>query len=430
MSKKNNKKSLGQFFTTNVDKILKGFEKTIIGKDVIDPYAGNGDLLGWAARNGAASTQGRDIDPKYIKTKKCISITKNDSLIEIPKVGNFNITNPPYLGKNKMTKKQKEKYMKNSNVEDFYLLAVKRIIESNIPEGIMIIPVNFLSAENSDKIRAEFLSKYKITNINYFKEQVFEDTTYNVVAFHYTKDDNADKRELNFISYPDEKLFGCIVEQKYSYRIGGKELDDIIKTSNKLKIRRLTENMMTGNGYSVEAFYNNYNIKKTYKVNKYLKDKIDNNIILLNCIDSKVSDKINAADISFYKKDCLVGKNTSRNIAYVLVDGIDTETQSELIGKFNTTLNKLRKKYNSLFLTNFRDNDRKRISFDFCYKLLNWCYEQIQTEQYSFIACSGLSEKEKMQMTLNAIVGTAYGSKKLKRKVAEKIELRRATKRK
>ena len=37
-----------------------------------------------------------------------------------------------------------------------------------------------------------------------------------------------------------------------------------------------------------------------------------------------------------------------------------------------------RKKYNSLFLTNFRDNDRKRISFDFCYKLITFCYESIK----------------------------------------------------
>ncbi len=42
--------------------------------------------------------------------------------------------------------------------------------------------------------------------------------------------------------------------------------------------------------------------------------------------------------------------------------------------EFNEELNQNRNKYFSYFLTNFRDNNRKRISFDLVYKFLNYIY--------------------------------------------------------
>ncbi|OGI86018.1 hypothetical protein A3A01_01885 [Candidatus Nomurabacteria bacterium RIFCSPLOWO2_01_FULL_39_17] len=71
----------------------------------------------------------------------------------------------------------------------------------------------------------------------------------------------------------------------------------------------------------------------------------------------------------------IVGKNSSRNIAHLILDkNISITKQTELIKKFNTILNETRERYFSLFLTNFRDNGRKRISFDFSYKFLNYLY--------------------------------------------------------
>jgi hypothetical protein len=39
------KRNLGQFFTTNCDYILQGFEEFVKGKKITDPFAGNQDLL-------------------------------------------------------------------------------------------------------------------------------------------------------------------------------------------------------------------------------------------------------------------------------------------------------------------------------------------------------------------------------------------------
>ena len=47
------------------------------------------------------------------------------------------------------------------------------------------------------------------------------------------------------------------------------------------------------------------------------------------------------------------------------------------INKFNGIFNDLRDKYNSLFLTNFRDNDRKRVSFYMCYNIMGYIIENL-----------------------------------------------------
>lgn len=39
------KRQNGQFFTKNSDYILSGFSAFIKNKDVVDPFAGNGDLI-------------------------------------------------------------------------------------------------------------------------------------------------------------------------------------------------------------------------------------------------------------------------------------------------------------------------------------------------------------------------------------------------
>jgi len=369
------KKDLGQFFTTNSNHILQGFEDVIKDKKVMDPFAGGGDLLQWAERNGAESTCGLDIDPKLVSDK----ISLNDSLVSIPNA-KFNLTNPPYLAKNKMSSDLKTKYL-NNDYEDFYLLSIKRIVDSDPDEGIIIIPVNFFSAENSDALRKEFLNKYNIIKVNYFKNQVFADTTYNVVAFNYVRNrENSIKQRITVTSYPGGKSKSFDLEERYNYRIAGKELKKIINMIP-LKSIRLTEDHMSKNvgDKKVQTFLNDTKTDVEYLVTSNFKSILKKNIIVLNCIDTNASESgwIKAEDIRDYNKDCLVGKVSSRNIAYIILPECSLEYQEKIIPMFNETLNDLRKKYNSLFLTNFRDNDRKRISFEFCYKLISYCYDQL-----------------------------------------------------
>lgn len=369
------KKELGQFFTTNSDKILQGFQHLVVDKAVVDPFADGGDLLVWAKNNGALSIAGYDIDPKLLNSQ----ITENNSLINIP-ASQFIITNPPYLATNKMTRSQKDS-LEMEECEDLYLLAIKKIIASKPDEGIIIIPVNFFSAENSDQVRKQFMTRFNIKRVNYFKEQVFDDTTYNVVAFHFAKKTSqSTKQEVEFIFYPGEDRKTFELEEQFDYKIGGKDLAKILKTKQ-LKTIRLTEKHMQNRAgcEKIETLFNDKKTKRKYEITRSFKSKLQENILLLNCIDTSSSEEgwIKVEDIRSAKEICLVGKNTSRNIAYVLLPDVSLADQEKLIDLFNKQLNTLRKRYNSLFLTNFRDNDRKRISFDFCYKLIAYCYQQL-----------------------------------------------------
>lgn len=64
------KKQFGQFFTTNSDYILQGFKSFIRDKEIIDPFAGNQDLIKWAEKNNYKKVTGFDCDKKYVDNKK------------------------------------------------------------------------------------------------------------------------------------------------------------------------------------------------------------------------------------------------------------------------------------------------------------------------------------------------------------------------
>jgi hypothetical protein len=369
----NKKKDLGQFFTTNVGYILNDFESHVVNKHINDPFAGGGDLLSWANQNGALSATGYDIDENLVGP----SILLNDSLKFIPK-SSFIMTNPPYLAKNKMSSEMKEKYLADNGLEDLYLLAMKRILESGVPEGIIIVPVNFFSADNSNSLRKQFLSTYRVSKVNLFTQQVFSDTTYNVVAFYFSLS-NEDIQEVTFSIHPNGPVKTFTLEKCFNYKIAGRELSPIIKSKNILRPTRITEAYFGDGDVQVECFFNDTGTAVTLNTTRDKANILSNNIILLNCIDTNTTQSswINATDIRTLGKTCLVGKHSSRNAASVIVNGISIQEQEKLIIKFNDTLNQLRHEYNSLFLTNFRDNNRKRVGFDFCYQLLNYCYFQL-----------------------------------------------------
>jgi len=177
------KRQFGQFFTTNSDYILQGFEGFMKNKEVTDPFAGNQDLIKWVRKNGCKKAVGFDCDKKYVDDK---NVFNNDS-INSPQKYKFVCTNPPYLHKNKADQKTKERFFfgTHSSFEDLYQVSIFSIL--NCDEGILIVPLNFLCAENSQKIRNLFFDKFEIAKLNIFSERVFEDTTYNVISFYFRR---------------------------------------------------------------------------------------------------------------------------------------------------------------------------------------------------------------------------------------------------
>ena len=370
----NKKQQLGQFFTTNSDYILKGFDKYIKNKEVIDPFAGNGDLIKWAKKHGVKTIKGYDADFKYVDNRK---IFLNDSLNRSLRY-DFILTNPPYLNINKANKEIKEKYFKNFEFEDLYQISLFSIMDSD--EGIVIVPINFLSAENSKKIRNIFFSKFRIVKMNYFKHQVFPDTTYNVIAFYYKKKKNIfdDRFLIKTRIYPDNKIIDIELKKDFGWSIGGELISAIKNQENYLGVYRLTEEDIAKNNgpIKINASYNHIKTHIKIGVSKEIYNLIKSNVILLKAIDSGTEQgKIALENIKKYGVDCLISKSSSRHMIYLIFKKqIPVEEQKKIIKLFNKEINKFRDFYLSLFLTNYRDNDRKRISFDFTYKFINYLY--------------------------------------------------------
>ncbi len=373
------KQQLGQFFTTKSDFILQGLEKYIKNEEVTDPFAGNRDLINWAKKNGAKKVTGFDCDKTYVNN---IDVFYNDS-INSPKKYKFVCTNPPYLHKNKADKKTKERFFSGdySNFEDLYQVSIFSIL--NCEKGIIIVPLNFLCAENSKKIRNLFFDKFNIVKLNIFSEQVFEDTTYNVISFYFErKKCNSEKNKIFATIFPEKKEITFTVEKKFNWQLGGDFLERIKNTKNDLGIFRLTEDYLQSGEYEVEMALQNIKNKKIFHISKDIKNLIEKNILFLRAIDSKNGEKIQLEDIRKYGIAGLVGKNTSRNMAHLIFKKeVPINDQIELMKKFNDELNQGRNKYSSFFLTNFRDNNRKRISFETAYKFLNYLYYEKNSKQ-------------------------------------------------
>lgn len=364
------KQQLGQFFTVNSDYVLQGLEKFVVGKNVIDPFAGSGDLLEWAIRFGAKKVKGFDIDHRLVGDKK---IVFGDSLKEDRKY-DFVLTNPPYLNVNKADRKTKELYFRNSSLEDLYQISLNSIMDSK--EGIVIVPINFLSAENSAKIRSIFFSKFKIVRMNYFRHQVFPDTTYNVVAFYYKANGKEAEFSIPTHIYPDKKVVRIKLKKQFEWTIGGEILGDIKKQKNVLGVHRLSEKDIISGNKRIKAAHNHVKTIKEVRVAEPLYKLIKSNIILLKAIDSgSDKGKIALEDIRKYGLDCLISKETSRHMIYLTFrKPISLKEQEKIISIFNSKINELRDDHLSLFMTNYRDKDRKRISFDLVYKLINQLY--------------------------------------------------------
>jgi len=373
------KKQFGQFFTTNSDYILRGFEEFVKNKEIIDPFAGNQDLIKWVRKNGCKKAVGFDCDKKYVDDK---NVFNNDS-INSPQKYKFVCTNPPYLHKNKADQKTKEKFFSGtySTFEDLYQVSIFSIL--NCEEGILIVPLNFLCAENSQKIRNLFFDKFEIIKLNIFSEQVFEDTTYNVISFYFKiKKENSEKNKIPATIFPEKKQINFTIERKYNWQFGGDFINRIKNTKNHLGVYRLTEDYLKSGEYEVDLAFQNIKDKKPLRISRDIKNLIEKNILFLRAIDSKNGKKIQLEDIRNYGVAGLVGKNTSRNMAHLIFkEEIPINDQIELMKRFNEELNRRRNKYLSFFLTNFRDNNRKRISFELAYKFLNYIYDEKNSKQ-------------------------------------------------
>ncbi len=336
---KTNKQKLGQFFTTNYKYILSGLSVPENTKKIIEPFCGNGDLLNFIDKDKYI-IECYDIEPKHEY------IIKRDTIKSSPDYSNsFIITNPPYLSRNKT--ENKEIFDKN-NVNDLYKCHIKDLLTNNPNGGIIIIPLNFFcSIRIMDiELRKKFLNTYIIKQLNIFEEQVFDDTTYTVCSFQYIYKPKSNQ-EIPITIYPSKKKLKFLLNKENNYTIGGEI-------------------------YNIEN-------SKDYKITRLLEKEIPNTNLVLKAIDDNEKSKIKIEYVSNDK--IYYGKISSRTYATLTIKpAINEEIQKKLADEFNKYLNSKRDKYNSLFLTNYRESKsiaRKRISFDLTYKIVGMLLKNI-----------------------------------------------------
>lgn len=336
------KSKLGQFYTTNYTYILQSFAAPNDYVPIIEPFAGNGDLLPFV-NTSSHPIECYDIDPKKD------FILQRDTLLDPPSfAGKFVITNPPYLARNKNASKEiYDKYGCN----DLYKCFIEILIRDVCEGGILIVPLNFISSIRSAdvELRRRFLSIYQISKMNIFEEQVFHDTAYSVCSFQFSKGPSSEK--ISCMIYPQKKELSVSLSSSNQYTIGGEIY--MLPTGTRYKIDRATKN--------------------TEK-----QECITN--LLIKCIDDNFHKKIELKRVEEGERYIDDTPNlTARSYATLVIEPpISTEQQDDLANRFNAFLNENRDKYNSLFLTNYRESNtiaRKRISFSLVFQICNYLLE-------------------------------------------------------
>lgn len=339
-----NKKNLGQFYTTNYEYILSNMEIPSNVKTIVEPFVGNGDLLKFIKNKPNYKLEFYDIDPKITDT------IKRDTLTNPPDyTDKFVLTNPPYLARNKSKKKDLyEKYKCN----DLYKCFIINIIANVCQGGIIIIPLNFLSSiRKSDiELRKKFLEKYTIKIVNIFEEQVFDDTSYAVCSIYFVKKHNEINNIKTYI-YPSKKEINICLTSENNYTIGGEIYN--LEQNPKYKVQRAT---------------------------KETKKNMTN--ILLKCIDNNIDSQLGFKIVSDEERYIdNTEKLSMRSYATLVINkSLTLEQQEHLVDKMNKYIKEQREKYNSLFLTNYRESNtiaRKRISFDLAFKICNYMLSSI-----------------------------------------------------
>jgi len=331
------KSLLGQFYTKNYEYILSNMSIPEGVKTIVEPFVGNGDLLKFITNTDNYSIEIYDIEPKISGT------IKRDTIKDPPDyTDKFIITNPPYLARNKSENKELFNIYK---CNDLYKCFILNLITNICQGGIIIVPLNFFSSirKNDISLRKKFLNTYYIEIINVFEERVFDDTSYAVCSISFTRKTKCKKNSIKIYIYPSKKEMNISLNTENNYTIGGEIYN--IPQNQKYKITRAT---------------------------KETKENITN--ILLKCIDDNNDSQLGFKIVS--DEDIYIDKTeklSARSYSTLVINKSFTlEEQSELVNRMNVFIKIQRKKYNSLFLSNYRESNRKRISFSLAFKICNY----------------------------------------------------------
>ena len=410
--KKIKRRALGVHLTskeTFLNYIYPEIEDKLYDYVWIDLYSGEGNLIFPILDNIPASERIEffqehiflsEIQPQMVQ--KCIENAKlygipsdiaekkiflRDNLNSFPKhlkknkLPLFHITNPPYLylgyiRKHEETKRQL-KYFENENegYQDLYQIAMINDLRNDIKNLIYIIPSNFLfGAAVSNKFRMDFLEYYNVIKMLIFETQIFEFTGTNICLCFFNRKESPKTEPQKFrgikIKKNDEVLERVYeLKPEFKYR-GGAEFDEFGKKYKAIKplrvkyylLNELVEKNSGNNEIKVidtnEYVSNDYE-KKLLRVNDFLKNKVQSNILYVRTVDTGSMEGragLNLIEDDFNVDGIYVSKATYRTspIQIFLKPTISSEDQLLLKKYFNLMLEFFREKLDSEFLTTYK----------------------------------------------------------------------------
>lgn len=304
----NKKVNLGQYFTKSIvwmqPQIIEFIKNTNINS-VLDPFAGNGDLLKASNILEIEDVMGFDIDKK-------LGWKINDGLLYIPPTGRLIITNPPYLAKNSAKRKELDsyKYFNDTKYVDLYQIALEKCLETH-DYIVAIIPETFLLSN---------LFTERLYSVTVLEDNPFEDTDCPVCVVCFTNE-KVDKP----LVYKNDEFIGDLNSLK------NKVLEPINTTT-------MTFNDKNGN-FGIRG------VDGTSKGDK-----------IRFCLPEDLDYDLNKICVS------------SRAITVVNLDGYSKEQILKIIDNANKILKEYRSETSDIFLAPFKGNNkdgirRRRLDF-------------------------------------------------------------------
>ena len=219
-----NKQALGQFYTTCADALLSNtpfaYERIVLGRPVLDPFAGQGNLLDWAKNVGATTVRGYDLFPKRP------AFICRDTLLDPPDYKGFVVvTNPPYLNANKCRQGDKRPYAK-WDTNDYYKCFLASLEPHGCDEALVILPGNFI-CESRGAARRRLFETHHIVSARYWNQQTFEDATTSICVLHLRRGQR-DFQSFSLNLVQENLVVPVVLEDKYNY-LWGKDFFDYIE---------------------------------------------------------------------------------------------------------------------------------------------------------------------------------------------------------
>lgn len=336
------KKDLGAFYSTNIKELfnivyedfIKQYDKS---KIIYEPCCGNGDIINYLINNDFLNIDISNIKYYDIINQSYKNVIIQDTIINPLDYNNsYIITNPPFLAKNKMIKEMKDKYKDLKNCNDLFELYILQLLNCECLGGILILPSNFLFSY-SNKLRQQFIKKYEIKTLKIYEKQIFKDTTSSVIVFDFFLRSN-NNFNINAYLLSKDKTENFIIElsQNNNFSYGEEIYKE--KYKSELNIIRFTD-------------------EKLIKDDYYLSN------IEIKTLDPKIK-------AEFIKSPKINKLSDRSKINFVINYKLKENEELYVIKKFNKTLNKYRIKYHSLFMSSYREFNRKRLNFDLIYIML------------------------------------------------------------